>query len=84
MTTETASVICANTNKPKIVKVGDWVGFKCDIEQYGRIKEIKKLYSPCRGGQTVILILENPNGFEGEYIENETEYHAMAEDCWGD
>ena len=34
------------------VKVGDWVGFKSDIEQSGQIVEIKKSYmghKPCLG-----------------------------------
>ena len=29
------------------VNVGDWVGFKCDIEQEGRVKRINEYYSKC-------------------------------------
>lgn len=56
------------------VQVGDWVGFKCDIEQYGKIVKIV-------GND---LFLENPNGFDGEYIGGQTEYVEQAERCWSD
>ena len=53
-------------------KVGDWVGFKCDIEQSGRIKSIH--------GRR--LVLENPYGFEGGYIGGDHEYEIWAHECW--
>lgn len=59
------------------VKVGDYVGFKCDIEQVGRITSIRA--DRYRGD---ILTLVNPNGFEGEYIGGETETEQEARDCW--
>ena len=37
------------------VNVGDYVGFKCDIEQCGKVKQIQS-----RGA----LIVENKNGFD--------------------
>jgi hypothetical protein len=61
------------------VKVGDWVGFKCDIEQGGQIKSMKRTaYSG------VELTLENKNGFSGEYIGGETLTVERASDCWID
>jgi hypothetical protein len=43
------------------VKVGDWVGFKSDIEQSGQIVEIKKSYM----GHSLVL-------FSGGYIGGDT------------
>lgn len=54
------------------VKVGDWVCFKSDVEQSGKITMIR--------GK--ILTLENPNGFEGDYIGGETTTAVMTSDCW--
>jgi len=62
----------ANTGEMQNVKVGDWVCFKCDIEQSGRIKAIR--------GNT--LCLESEDGFEGEYIGGQTRHNEMASDCW--
>lgn len=63
----------------KEVAVGDWVGFKSDIEQSGRIVEIK----PSRTlGRHMILVLENKSGFNGEYIGGNTITEVFASDCW--
>jgi hypothetical protein len=59
------------------VKVGDWVGFKSDIEQYGQIIEIKQ--TNCFGAS---LVLENKSGFSGGYIGGETITTERASDCW--
>ena len=58
------------------VEVGDWVGFKCDIEQYGIIKSIQ------RGRNTVILT--NENGFDGDYIGGDTETLVSLDEIWVD
>ena len=58
------------------VKVGDYVGFKCDIEQSGRIEKIT------RDHYGVTLHLVNEHGFEGGYIGGETTHQERAEDCW--
>jgi hypothetical protein len=58
------------------VKVGDWVGFKSDIEQSGQIVEIKKSYM----GNS--LVLENKYGFHGDYIGGQTITTEQASDCW--
>ena len=43
----------------EIVNIGDWVSFKCDIEQSGKIYRIE--------GDRLFLEA-GPNGFEGGYI----------------
>ena len=64
----------------KKVKVGDWVGFKSDIEQYGRITQVKQgVYL----GQ-YYLTLENPRGFSGEYIGGQKVTVERNNDCWVD
>jgi hypothetical protein len=60
---------------PKVeVKVGDWVGFKSDYEQSGRITKIE-------GSQ---LTLHNDNGFGGEYLRYAKTTVVDAGDCWID
>ena len=58
------------------VKIGDWVCFKADIEQSGKIVDIKKSYM----GHS--LVLENENGFHGDYIGGQTITTELARDCW--
>jgi hypothetical protein len=60
------------------VKVGDWVSFKSDIEQSGQIVEIKQSYI----GKA--LVLQNNNGFSGDYIGGDTITTELARDCWID
>jgi len=63
-------------NKIKVrngtVKIGDYVEFKSDIEQCGKVIGV-------RGSE---LKLENKNGFDGDYIRHETITHMRARDCW--
>ena len=61
------------------VGIGDYVGFKSDIEQSGQIIKIKKNMF----GKTE-LVLENFNGFQGDYIRGATQTVVRAEDCWID
>lgn len=61
------------------VRVGDYVGFKSDIEQYGQVVEIRR---GILGG--VDLVLENTNGFQGAYIGGSTRTTQRALDCWID
>ena len=58
------------------VQVGDWVGFKSDIEQSGKIVEIKSSYMGAS------LVLENTSGFSGGYIGGDTITTELARDCW--
>lgn len=64
-------------NDGRRVTLGDWVEFKCDIEQSGCITKIVR--NP--NGYTE-LHLRNDNGFDGEYIGGETETIESAGDCW--
>jgi len=56
----------------KTVKIGDYVGFKCDIEQGGTIKKINWR----------TLTLTSISGFDGDYIGGQTETDQLASDCW--
>jgi len=60
------------------VKIGDWVGFKADIEQSGKIVAIKQTYAGTS------LTLENTSGFSGDYIGGDTITTELARDCWID
>jgi len=60
------------------VSVGDYVSFKSDIEQSGKIVDIKKSYIG------VSLVLQNNNGFSGDYIGGDTITTQLARDCWID
>ena len=57
------------------VQVGDWVSFKSDIEQSGKIEAILS------GNR---LVLTNPNGFQGDYIGGLETTVQSAVDCWLD
>jgi hypothetical protein len=60
------------------VYVGDYVGFKSDYEQSGKITKIQG------NGRRARLTLHNPNGFGGEYLRYDTETQVDADDCWVD
>lgn len=46
------------------VKVGEYVGFKADVEQIGKVTDIKR--RSFGGGYE--LTVENKNGFPGDYL----------------
>jgi hypothetical protein len=73
MNSETAIV------EGKTVKVGDTVGFKSDVEQYGQITAIQRGRF---GGY--VLTLENPFGFSGDYIGGRKITSETADRCWVD
>lgn len=56
------------------VNVGDWVGFKSDIEQDGKVKQIQ--YS------RRAMLVENKNGFDGDYIGGDTEALVGFDEVW--
>lgn len=58
------------------VKVGDVVGFKCDIEQCGKVVEI---YQSAAGPT---FVLENEHGFSGHYLQGKTRTNELAKTCW--
>ena len=57
--------------------IGDHVGFKCDVEQYGEVVAIT-----VRSNGFYDLVLEG--NFEGGYIGGETRTTMDARDCWKD
>ena len=71
-----ASVIKYSPEGEKMVpvKVGDYVSFKCDIEQGGVIIAIN-------GSR---LTLGSEDGFDGGYIGGDTVTEQLARDCWID
>lgn len=58
------------------VNVGDWVGFKSDIEQCGKVKQIQTTRRA--------MIIENKNGFDGDYIGGDTEVLVGFDEVWKD
>lgn len=56
------------------IEVGDWIGFKSDIEQDGKVKQIQR-------SRRAILV-ENKNGFDGDYIGGDTEALIGFDDIW--
>jgi hypothetical protein len=63
------------TVEGQTVKVGDYVSFKCDIEQGGTIYKIE-------GNR--LFLQAGPNGFEGGYIGGRETTIQQASDCWID
>lgn len=67
------------TVEGKQVKIGDIVGFKCDIEQYGVITAIKRSY-----GDEQLTLKPCAGSFFGEYIGGDTITTVSANSCWLD
>jgi len=65
------------TVEGQTVKVGDWVGFKSDTEQMGRIVHIAE-----DGRGRAALTLENLSGFRGDYIGGQIRTVVRNDDCW--
>ena len=63
----------------RTVKVGDYVCFKSDYEQCGKVVQIKHTLMGSK-----VLVLENENGFGGEYLQGSTRTQELASDCWLD
>jgi len=59
------------------VKIGDWVSFKADTEQMGRIVHISE-----DGRGLAALTLENLAGFHGDYIGGQIRTVVRSDDCW--
>ena len=66
------------TVEGQTIQIGDYVGFKSDIEQSGQVVGIKRTY------MGVSLIIENKHGFSGDYIGGDTITTQLASDCWVD
>ena len=63
----------------RTAKLGEWVGFKSDVEQSGKIVAIRPTKAIGGGFE---LVLENPNGFHGDYIGGSRRTVVDATDCW--
>lgn len=61
----------------QVVKVGDYVCFKSDVEQTGKIVQIRT----SSFGKPE-LVLESEYGFHGDYIGGQTRTVERAVDCW--
>ena len=61
------------------LNVGDHVGFKSDIEQSGKIIAMNRL-----AGNRYELILEDKDGFSGEYLRGSTRTAVHSDDIWVD
>jgi hypothetical protein len=59
----------------QVVKIGDWVSFKSDIEQSGQIFKIV---------DNKLFLQAGPNGFQGDYISGAEATVELASDCWLD
>lgn len=70
--TTTAQVPNAFEAGTTTVKVGDFVSFKSDVEQGGKVAAIN-------GDR---LTLTSEYGFSGGYIGGDTETVERASDCW--
>jgi hypothetical protein len=61
----------------KVVRVGNFVGFKIDVEQGGEITDIEM-----NDWGREILTIWNPDGFNGCRFPGETTVSLPASDCW--
>ena len=61
------------TVEGKVVKVGDYVCFKSDVEQCGKITKING---------NVLTLFRDDEGFDGDYIGGQNYTQQMASDCW--
>ena len=60
------------------VKVGDWVSFKADVEQCGKIIKIKGSLLILQAGDNE----DDGNTFDGDYIGGSSRTEVRASDCW--
>ena len=60
----------------KKVKVGDWVSFKADVEQSGKIVKIKDNMLILQAGD------DDGDTFDGDYIGGDSITEVRASDCW--
>ncbi len=62
----------------KKIKIGNWVTFKADIEQTGKVVAIKG------SGRYAMLTLSSDDtyGFNGDYLNGETVVEMEAKRCW--
>ena len=66
----------ATVQEGVVVNVGDYVSFKCDIEQGGIVSDIN------RDGHGSVLTIVSNSGFSGDYIGGDNVTTQHASDCW--
>lgn len=66
----------AKNRENETINIGDWVEFKADIEQCGKVIDIRG------NGKNAELTLENENGFDGDYIGGQTITYMEAKRCF--
>ena len=62
----------------KKIKIDNWVTFKTDIEQTGKVVQIYK------EGKNMMYTLSSDDtyGFDGDYLNGETLVQMKAKKCW--
>jgi hypothetical protein len=62
----------------KKIKINNWVTFKTDIEQTGKVVQIYK------EGKNMMYTLSSDDtyGFDGDYLNGETLVQIEAKKCW--
>lgn len=60
------------------VKVGDYVCFKSDYEQCGKVTKI----STNMFGHVMLTLFKDDEGFDGDYIGGSNYTTQSASDCW--
>ena len=61
-----------------VIKVGDWVWFKADVEQSGQVESIST-FTNYGCGSNANLHLVNPDRFSGDYIGGQTKATINAD-----
>ena len=63
----------------KTVKVGDYVCFKSDYEQCGKVVKIR---TNLFGRTELVLSTDSDDGFDGDYLCGSNTTVELASDCW--
>ena len=62
------------------VKIGDYVYFKSDTEQCGKVTKIHR----ASYGPGYLFTVVNPDGFPGDYLRYETTTEVASDRIWGE
>lgn len=66
----------ARDSDGNVIKVGQGIGFKSDIEQWGKVTKID--------GRSITIESQSESGFSGEYIGGQTIIVEDADRCWSE
>ena len=64
------------------IKVGDWIEFKCDVEQSAEVVEIKSVRLWSGEMEREFLVKAPDDGFSGGYIGRSDFHTVMESDCF--